>query len=481
MKRLSIALLLTACTTIPNSPQDDFGSQLRNQVAAASLCSAQPVTSITARNGAVFTLAAPTQCVLSALGDPICAVPFSVTHVTPDVDTSGGVTRNGRMFNIPIGATSQSFDSRATSGLGASFFTQPVALPKAFNAPGDTMLAATSEPVGFVPSTRTYAYNGQTQFTYVQSYGIISGDTNARICGAQAFGDNTTLMRRPSAGDRSLAYDIRDFIPHILPIPTLPPSGHIRSLDLYKSGSPSLNNVYTSWWWRYFTARDRGNDYGNYTAGLYGDRALVALQNVSFPSRLDILLGLSQDAIDMGGAFLAGAVWQNNGGHNNGVHLPLLKWLGWLTGDSRFKFLGSIAQKRVAEHWHYQPGTNFYEPSFSVMYQGFDVASPWPIAGLSYNSDQLKQMQYMSCCAAANTSSWWVALNILGQVHPELSDTDAHMVTYYRQWRRPMNAQWNADLMVPRGTGEVRSTSLVGWWGSLQPMAQDYWGTFGWQ
>lgn len=52
-----------------------------------------PVSQIE-HSGTTFRFASPTICVKSILGEPICKVGFTLTQVTPDVDTSMGVTRN---------------------------------------------------------------------------------------------------------------------------------------------------------------------------------------------------------------------------------------------------------------------------------------------------------------------------------------------------------------------------------------------------
>ena len=461
---------LIGCTSVPKKIDSDFSSKLSEMVKPklrASLVtesSCPSVSTISAPNGTVFTFAQPTKCVKSVMGEPICAVPFQLTSIS--VSYSAG--RNGYMFNIPNHPSVQRFDERAGGG-----WQTPQALPISFNNVGDSLVAVQSEDASFTPNSKFY-YDGQPQQTYVKSAAVLSGDSQSRVCNAQPFGDYTTLMRRAPWGDKSLAYDIKDFL-RILPLPTFARApGLDQDLTHYYSGSTGMQ-AWEGWSVRMIVPADKEfHDYGNYRSDRKGQRMLAVLQEIGFEYRLPILLGLAQDAIDTGAAYLGGAVWQSNGGHNHGPHYLPIKVLGWLTGDQRFKFVGPLGVPRVGEQFHFSYGQNFYVPSHTVIYKGFDQPSPATKSVSAYTEEDKRQISYMLCCGTLNTQSGYIALNILGQMDPIHSATDKLIMDWVKQWRGPFPTAWS-DAVV-----SVGGPDFHGWWGNAQPMANYFWPYFGW-
>lgn len=456
----------------------DFSKFLNEKIATKTMrAMAQscplPVSSVSAYNGITFTFAQPTVCVKSLMGEPICKAPFVVTGVTPAYVVSGGVSRNGHMFNIPNHTAGQSFDSRAIEP-----FSPPPAFPISFNNVGDALVAVKSKPVGYSPGT---FFDGQTDNQPTESNAVLTADSEARVCGAQPFYNVTTLMRRPPAGDKSLAYDLSDFL-RILPIPTLPVWPGISSnLANYSVGSYGMQS-WENWGVQGHFPSDKKMSYGNYRAARQGERMMIALMDIPFEPRLVILLGLAQDAIDSAGAFLGGATYTANGGHNSGPHLAMVKYLGWLTGDERFKQKGPItaANKRFGEQFHLEVGTNYYVPSHTVNYNAFwDGAwSTEPSPALKpvsqYNDSDKRKISYMLCCGAMNWQAGYLALHILGQLDPANSETDRRVMQWIKQYREPYSPAWNDALY------SIGASTLPGWWGQGQAVSNYYWPYFGW-
>lgn len=443
------------------------------KVMAANTCPA-PVTQISSFDGTVFKFAAPTICVKSILGEPICKAGFTLTSVTPDVDTSGGVTRNGRMFNIPNHVSGQSFDSRAIE-----VFSPPVALPKAFPNVGDAMVTVQSKPVGYAPTTY---FDGQTNNQPIKSASVLTADSEERICGATPFINVTTLFRRAPWGDKTLAYQLEDFFRILPTFPTFVPfPGLSQDLTNYYVGSVGMY-AWENWGVHGHMAENRGISYGNYRGALQGTKMLVSLMNIPFEHRLVILVGLAQDAIDAGAAFLGGAVYHANGGHNSGPHLPMVKWLGWLTGEDRFKQKGPItpATKKFGEQFHLEWGSNYYVPSHTVNYNAFwDGAwqtepSPNSKPVSQYSDSDKRKISYMLCCGAMNWQASYLALHILGQLDPVNSETDRIIMQWIKQYREPYSQAWNDALY------SVGASTLPGWWGQGQAISNWMWPYLGW-
>lgn len=492
MKRLALLLALSACTTAPKNSIDldgithnpptqttvsdrapirvpggwDLAKQFPKKVKAAfgiqSTCAVPTVTSIAAYNGQVFNFATPTRCVKSIMGEPICVAPFVLTSITPGYSNG----RNGYMFNIQNHPGQQRFDDRAG---GWPPFQAPQPLPITFSNVGDALVSVISHD----PAGKTY-YDGQGMATYVASAAVLTADSEARVCNAPQYGTVTTLMRRPPWGDKTLAYDVLDFLPNILPVPTFVRApGLEQDLTRYYSGSVGMQ-AWEDWGVRMFLPADKKMDYGNYRADRQGDRMLAVLQDIPFEHRLPILLGLAQDSIDTGAAFLGGAVWPSNGGHNHGPHYALIKYLGWLTGDDRFKFKGAIGTPRVGEQHHFSWGSNFYVPSHTVIYKGFDGPSPATKPVSQYTEADKRQISYMLCCGTLHTQSGYIALNILGQMNPAESETDRIIMQWVKQFRAPYSQEWNNAL------ASIGASTMPGWWGNAQAMANFFWPYFGW-
>lgn len=496
---ISAALMFTACSTakitvdgvsyerpttaetkvIPKKEPISFLDQIKSRMPKASFkalaasCPA-PVTQIAAYDGTVFKFAAPTICVKSILGEPICKVGFTLTSVTPDVDTTGGVTRNGRMFNIPNHVQGQSFDSRAYE-----IMSPPVALPKTFSQVGDAMVTVQSKPVGYSP---TQFFDGQTDGQPIKSAAVITADTEDRICNATPFINVTTLFRRAPFGDKTLTYNLEDFFRILPTFPTyVPYPGLSQDLTNYYVGSVGMQ-AWENWGVRGHIPADKKMDYGNYRAARQGERMLVSLMNIPFEHRLVILVGLAQDAIDHGAAFLGGAVYPANGGHNSGPHLAMVKWLGYLTGEDRFKQKGAItpATKKFGEQFHLEWGSNYYIPSHTVNYNAFwDGAwetqpSPNSKPVSQYTEGDKRKISYMLCCGAANWQAGYLALYILGQLDPVNSETDRIVMQWIKQYREPVNTTWNNALM------SVGASDMRGWWGHGQGISDWMWPYLGW-
>ena len=493
-----IALLLASCTTatinedglVMTPPEgltetkpvkrvdSDFAKTLKDKTAPklsrlSASCPA-PVTEIE-HGGTTFRFAAPTVCVKSILGEPICKAGFTVTSVTPDVSTSGGVTRNGRMFNIPIPVSGQGFDSRAFELL-----TPPASLPRAFPQVGDAMVVAHSKPVGYQPGTY---FDGQTANQPIIKASVITADTEARICGATPFVNVTTLFRRAPFGDKSLTYKLEDFYRILPTLPSFEPyPGLSQDLTNYYSGSVGMQ-AWDNWGVNGHIPEDKRMSYGNYRAARQGERMLISLMNIPFEHRLVIMVSLAQDAIDSASAFMGGATYIANGGHNSGPHLAMVKWLGYLTGDNRFKQKGPITAltKRFGEQYHLEWGTNFYVPSHTVNYNAFwDGAwqtepSPASKPVSQYNDSDKRKISYMLCCGALNWQAGYLALHILGELDPVGSETDRIIMQWIRQFRQPVNTTWNNALM------SVGASDMRGWWGGGQPIVNWMWPYLGWQ
>ena len=450
----------------PERKASSFGDRLSEMLPKkkmgimAASCPA-PVSSITAANGAVYTFAQPTVCVKSIMGEPICKAGFTLTSISPAYANG----RNGYMLNIPINPQQQRMDDRAG---GYPPFAAPQALPITFANVGDALVHVISHD----PAGKTY-FDGQGMATFVASASVLTADTEARICGADSLGAVSTLMRRAPWGDKTLAYDIKDFL-GILPIPTFVRAPTLDpELTHYYSGSVGMQ-AWTNWNVRYLVPADKHMDYGNYRADRQGDRMLAVLQDLPFEHRLPILLGLAQDAIDTGAAYLGGAVWPSNGGHNHGPHYAMIKFLGWLTQDDRFKFRGPIGTPRVGEQHHFSYGTNYYVPSHTVIYKGFDEPSPAPKPVSQYTEADKRQISYMLCCGTMHTQSGYIALKILGQMDPVNSATDKIIMDWVKQWREPYSENWNNAL------ASVGASTMPGWWGVNQSMANFFWPYFGW-
>lgn len=499
MRKLFLALLfVTGCTTatikldgIDHAPpketspapekitkrlDTEFAARLREMVVpkmlkAASIGCPAPVMEASSYNGIKFRFAAPTVCVKSVLGEPICRAPFQVTSIEPAYVVEAGVSRNGYMFNIPNQASGQSFDSRAFE-----VFRAPPSLPVSFTKAGDALVAVRSKPVGYPPGQY---FDGQTENQAIETAAVLTADTEARVCNAPPFFNHTTLFRRAPFGDKTLAYKVEDFL-GVLPIPTIPVWPGISSgLHNYYSGSVGMQ-AWENWGVHGHIPADKLMSYGNYRAARQGERMMVALMDIPFEQRLIILMSLAQDAIDAGAAHLGGAVYPANGGHNSGPHLAMVKWLGWLTGDDRFKQKGPITTKRFGEQFHLEWGSNFYVPSHTVNYNAFfDGAwqtepSPASKPVSQYNDSDKRKISYMLCCGALNWQAGYLALNILGQLDPVASETDRIVMRWIKQFREPYSVAWNNALV------SVNASSMIGWWGGGQPVANYYWPYFGW-
>lgn len=474
----SVPAINTAPAAKPEKIKASFGATLKEmlepkmmRVMAGPSCPA-PVTQISSFDGTMFKFAAPTICVKSILGEPICKVGFTLTSVTPDVDTSGGVTRNGRMFNIPNHVTGQAFDSRAIEVMQT-----PATLPRTFSQVGDAIVTVQSKPVGY-PAT-TY-FDGQTNNQPIKSASVLTADTEERICGANQFLGVTTLFRRAPWGDKTLAYKLEDFFRVLPTFPTFVPYAGLSSeLRNYYVGSVGMY-AWENWGVHGHMPEDRGISYGNYRGALQGTKMLVSLMNIPFEHRLVILVGLAQDAIDAGAAFLGGAVYPANGGHNSGPHLPMVKLLGWFTGEDRFKQKGPIVNKQFGEQFHLEWGTNFYVPSHTVNYNAFwDGAwqtehSPNSKPVSQYNDSDKRKIAYMLCCGAMNWQASYLALYILGQLDPVNSETDRIIMQWIKQYREPYSEAWNNAL------ASVGAATMPGWWGHGQEISDWMWPYLGW-
>ena len=236
-----------------------------------------------------------------------------LTSVTPD-DTTGGVTRNGRMFNIPNHVQGQSFDSQAYE------IMSPVALPKTFfHKLGRNGYGAEQACWLFSNSI----LDGQTDGQPIKS-AVITADTEDRICNATPFINVTTLFRRARLAIKHSIYNLEDFFRILPTFPTYVslPRAFSQDLTNYYVGSVGMQ-AWENWGVRGHIPADKKMDYGNYRAARQGERMLVSLMNIPFEHRLVILVGLAQDGLIAGAAFLGGAVYPANGGHNSGPHLAI--------------------------------------------------------------------------------------------------------------------------------------------------------------